>query len=73
MKSGKSTAAQKSHWVKISWVKKVTGWNKSEMHRARVEGLISWKHTEEDGFLYDINSIHPLFIKKSSPAETVAA
>ena len=51
----------------------VTGWKKEGMRRARMQGLITWRHTEIDGFQYDLNSIHPLLIKKSGTAETLTA
>ncbi len=70
MTSGKSPIKNKPYWVKASWVMKVTGWNREEMRRARVQNMITWRHTDIDGFQYDLNSVHPLLIKKPLAAET---
>ena len=66
MTSGHSQIKNKTFWVKVSWIKDVTGWGKEELRQARESNMITWKHTPEDGFLYDLNSIHPIFHNKKT-------
>lgn len=58
MTSGVSQIKNKTFWVKSKWIMRATGWNKGEMRDARERGMVTWRHTEKDGFQYDINSIH---------------
>ncbi len=73
MRSGKSPIQNKAYWVKAVWIMEVTGWNKEQMRRAREQNMITWRHTDIDGFQYDLNSIHPLLIKKAAEVRTQTA
>ncbi len=66
---------RKRQWVKIGFVKQVTGWNKEEMRRARAQGVIKFTKSSVDGFKYDLNSIPDIFIinKKALTGATVNA
>lgn len=60
----KTRNAAKPKWVRVSVITELTGWNKEKMRQARDNNLIEWK--TDDGFWYDLNSLHPLLIKQSS-------
>jgi hypothetical protein len=51
-------------WVKVSFVKEKTGWSNEKMRQARNLALIEWRKDEVHGFLYNIKSLDPIFIKK---------
>lgn len=61
----KAMAVQKASgkkWVKTEVIRKLTGWDRSGMQKARKYGYVT--HRVKDGIVeYDMNSIHPLFIK----------
>jgi hypothetical protein len=53
-------------WVKVSIVQELTGWDNERLKKARANGLINFRKDKAKRiFEYDINSIHPLFIKKA--------
>lgn len=70
MNSGKSQINNKCYWVKASWIMEVTGWDKEKMRQAREQNVVITKGDKATGILYDLNSIHPLLIKKPLAAET---
>lgn len=51
-------------WVKATEVMKFTGWDKGYMKKAREYGFVEWKKDKKLGFLYLLESIHPLLIRK---------
>lgn len=55
---------KKTIWVKVSEVKKLTGWSKERLRRARINQEIEWK--KKNGMWYNINSLHPLLIKQTA-------
>lgn len=58
-KQGKKT------WVKVATIMEVTGWDREEMRRMRVNKVIKWKR--DDGIWYLLESIPAHFIKVSTP------
>lgn len=56
--------AKKPCWVKAEVIMELTGWDKHRMNRERKNQTITWK--EDGGKFYDLNSIHPLFLKKTA-------
>lgn len=56
--------AKKPCWVKAETVFEFTGWDKERLRRERNNQTITWK--KENGYFYDLNSIHPLFLKKTA-------
>lgn len=49
-------------WVKAGVIAKATGWDKHKMAQARENGYVEWKK-DESGFFYNLDSLHPSFIK----------
>lgn len=68
MQSGLSQKGNKKFWVKVKWVTNYTGWTKEELRQARLNGWITWRHSEEDGWEYDLNSIDERMIKREEDA-----
>lgn len=61
----KKEQTRKPHLAPVSEIKKLTGWNKERMRRARQNGEI--KMIRKNGkILYDLSSINPLLIKKTA-------
>jgi hypothetical protein len=55
-------------WVKVSVIQELTGWEgSSKMRWARENGLVQAEKTA-DGFMYQLESLNPLFIIKKSQA-----
>ncbi len=54
-------------WVKVGWIKQLTGWNKEQLRRARMEGLITMER-RADGIYYCLESLNEKFIKNNSHA-----
>lgn len=52
----------KPKWVKSTIIKDLTGWDPNKMAKARKYGYLKWK-TDSEGYWYDLNTLHPLFIK----------
>lgn len=52
---------KKEQWVKVTYVKRVTGWNGRELRSARERGQIRFKKNKT-GIWYDAASIDPIFI-----------
>ena len=55
---------KKKSWVKAGDVMRVTGWNKEKLRQMRVNGLIEFKN--DDGFFYNPDSIHKMFLKATT-------
>lgn len=51
-------------WVKVGFIVEITGWNKEQMRRARQQGLIKYRRDPEKGFIYSLESLPTMFIKK---------
>lgn len=58
--------ANRPYWVKATWIMEVTGWDKEKMRQAREQKVVITKGDRCSGILYDLNSIHPLLIKKTA-------
>lgn len=58
----------KPTWVKVSFVRQITGWNKEKMRQARELGLIEWKK-DEFGFFYNVTSLSPAFFIRNHHAK----
>lgn len=69
----KSQISKAPYWVKASWIMEVTGWDKRKMQRAREQQVVVTKPTPTGGILYDLNSIHPLLIKKAAELQPQTA
>jgi hypothetical protein len=52
-----------ANWVKVSHITKITGWNKEQMRRMRLNGIVKFKKTQS-GIWYDLDSMHPTFLKQ---------
>jgi hypothetical protein len=52
-------------WVRYKEIMKVTGWNASQMQKARKNGLVDFKDIKSTnkGLWYDLNSINPLLLR----------
>jgi hypothetical protein len=48
-------------WIKASDVRKLTGWDKNKMHKARQLGWVKVKR--DGGIFYDLKSIPQEFLK----------
>lgn len=57
---------EKDRWIKVSFVVKLTGWDKKKLYQARQQGLIEWRKTPEKGFEYLLQSIPKEFLLKNS-------
>lgn len=53
---------KKPRWAKVGDIADITGWSKERMRRARETGQVRWKK-DGNGYWYDVNSIHPAFLK----------
>jgi hypothetical protein len=51
--------------VKAKEIKRITGWGKEDMRKARKYNWIAWKKDSKLGFLYDLTTI-PDQLKKTS-------
>lgn len=51
----------KETWVKVGVIKALTGWNQSELRRARDNNLVKMKRKNQKIF-YLLESLHPDFI-----------
>lgn len=69
----KAQSSKNPYWVKASWIMDVTGWDKEKMRRAREQKIVLTKGDKCNGILYDLNSIHPLLIKKAGELTTQPA
>jgi hypothetical protein len=58
-------ANKKEHWVGVSWITDLTGWNSNKMDLARKQGLIEFKRSDTGGYLYKLESLPDVFIKKT--------
>jgi hypothetical protein len=53
---------RKEHWVSVSWIQKITGWDKEDLKRARDQKIIEFKREGKD-WLYLLESIPEQFLK----------
>jgi hypothetical protein len=49
-------------WVKVGFIREITGWRNEKMRQARQQHLIEFEK-REDGFWYNVNSLPKVFIK----------
>jgi hypothetical protein len=54
----------KETWVKVGWVKTVTGWDKEKLRKAREQGIVKFRKSK-NGIEYLLESIPAIFIKKN--------
>lgn len=54
---------KEEHWVRVSTIVKLTGWNKERLRRARNEGTVTYKR-ENGSFLYLLESVPQILILK---------
>lgn len=55
----------KPSWVPAATIIELTGWSSSQMATARKNDTLTYKITKTGGYLYDLNSVHPLLVKKA--------
>lgn len=55
---------KKGTWVKAGVVTKATGWNGNRMRIARENGYVEYKKGDKGSYFYNIESIHPIHLKK---------
>lgn len=53
-------------WLKVSFVKDLTGWSSEKLRQCRDKGIIIYRKTEENGFEYLLSSIPDQFIIKKT-------
>lgn len=53
----------KQTWVKSTVIMSLTGWDKEKMRRCRNDNSIVFK--KDNGFWYDLESVHPIFFKQN--------
>lgn len=53
---------KKPVWVKVGWIRNLTGWKSWRLHEARLQGIIEWRKTPENGIEYNLNSLPDIFI-----------
>lgn len=62
-------AKQKPHWVPVSFIQSLTGWDRTTLFRAKENGLVVQKrYYGKDGkghIRYDLNSLRPEFIRNN--------
>lgn len=56
---------KKTTWVSVYEIKRLTGWDKERMRRARANGEIEVKK-KKGQIRYNLSSIHPLLIKQTA-------
>jgi hypothetical protein len=61
---------RKETWVGPGWVTDITGWNYEKMRQAREGKIIEFKRSDGGGYLYKLESIPEIFIKKVSLKQT---
>lgn len=52
---------KQAHWVKVSFIRQATGWNREKIRQARLQKLVIYEK-RKTGFWYDINSIPQIFL-----------
>lgn len=57
---------KKGTWVKVGFVTDLTGWDREKLRQAREQGLVEFKEDAKLGRVYNLESIPPMFIKKTS-------
>ena len=55
---------QKSFWVNAEMIMQLTGWTKTEMQQLRKNNPNWYQLTKTGGYVYDAQSIPPVFLKK---------
>jgi hypothetical protein len=55
----------KPKWVRSRVITELTGWTPRRLQTARDNSEISFK-CEGDKYLYDLNTLHPYFIKRQT-------
>lgn len=56
---------QPCHWIGPGWVSDLTGWDAEKMRQARDSNLVEFKRSNGGGYLYKLESIPEVFIKKT--------
>lgn len=57
-------AKPKPFWVSAAVIITATGWDRNEMTRQRKANDKFWKVSDRGGYLYDINAIPEILLKK---------
>lgn len=57
---------RKETWASHAWVTKLTGWNFRDLEQARKNNIIEHKKSESGGYLYKLESIPEIFLKKQA-------
>ena len=53
-------------WVKVSFIKDLTGLSSEKLRQAREQGIIECRKTEENGIEYLLSSIPGQFLKRTA-------
>lgn len=57
---------QPVHWIGPGWVTDLTGWDAEKLRQARDNNLVEFKRSKGGGYLYKLESIPEIFIKKQT-------
>lgn len=57
---------QKETWVGPGWITDLTGWDYEKMRQARDSKIIEFKRSKGGGYLYKLESIPEIFLKKQA-------
>lgn len=57
---------RKDTWVTAHWITDLTGWDNEKMRQARDSKIIEFKRSQTGGYLYKLESIPEIFIKKQA-------
>lgn len=58
-------AQEKATWVSANWILDATGWSKRRLQTAREQKIVETKKNRS-GYLYKLESIPEIFIKKQT-------
>lgn len=57
---------RKETWVSPKWITDLTQWSREDLRQARKQGIIEYKESPGGGWLYKLESIPEVFIKKQA-------
>lgn len=57
---------RKATWVGPKWVTSVTLWSREDLRQAREQKIIEFKESPGGGWLYKLESIPDIFIRKQA-------
>lgn len=63
-KLNQMVASKKETWVPVGWITDLTGWDNEKMRQARENNIIEFRRSDTGGWLYKLESLPEIFIKR---------